>query len=195
MQNVDTLMIRDPNTLSAAAASILSRPKQQQVEPKKKDYSTLQPSVEETVRRMQIVEEAVKLELQKHGLHDWSLKWNSRSKTQAGACEYLTKKIVLSTAFVARCPEAEVYNTILHEIAHAIVGVSHNHDPVWRNAARAIGCTGDRCHNVVFVRAPLLLTCVQGCFASPRMKQVRKTIINKICKQCKGSLIYVKNTT
>ncbi len=35
--------------------------------------------------------------------------------------------------------------TILHEIAHALVGPGHGHDSVWRTQALKIGCTGSRC--------------------------------------------------
>ena len=37
-----------------------------------------------------------------------------------------------------------IENTVLHEIAHAIVGAEHHHDRVWRDCAQRIGCTGDR---------------------------------------------------
>ena len=40
--------------------------------------------------------------------------------------------------------EAEVRETILHEIAHARVGASHGHDAVWQAEARRIGSTGRR---------------------------------------------------
>ena len=34
-----------------------------------------------------------------------------------------------------------IRDTILHEIAHALVGPCHGHDAVWRQKAREIGCT------------------------------------------------------
>lgn len=37
-----------------------------------------------------------------------------------------------------------IENTILHEIAHAIVGASHHHDKVWKDCAQRIGCDGSR---------------------------------------------------
>jgi len=37
-----------------------------------------------------------------------------------------------------------IENTVLHEIAHAIVGNEHYHDRVWKECAQRIGCTGDR---------------------------------------------------
>lgn len=37
-----------------------------------------------------------------------------------------------------------IEDTVLHEIAHAIVGNKHHHDKVWRDCAQRIGCTGSR---------------------------------------------------
>jgi SWI/SNF-related matrix-associated actin-dependent regulator 1 of chromatin subfamily A len=39
--------------------------------------------------------------------------------------------------------EQQFKDTILHEIAHAIVGPHHGHDEVWRGKAVEIGCTGN----------------------------------------------------
>jgi Zn finger protein HypA/HybF involved in hydrogenase expression len=41
--------------------------------------------------------------------------------------------------------EQEVKNTLLHEIAHALVGPHHGHDRVWRAKALELGCNGSRC--------------------------------------------------
>lgn len=38
----------------------------------------------------------------------------------------------------------KIQDTVLHEIAHAIVGNNHHHDRVWRDCAQRIGCTGSR---------------------------------------------------
>ena len=37
-------------------------------------------------------------------------------------------------------------DTILHEMAHALVGQVHGHDAVWQ--AQVLGCSGRRCHDV-----------------------------------------------
>ena len=39
-------------------------------------------------------------------------------------------------------------DTLLHEIAHAIVGPGHAHDAVWQTAARRIDCKAKRCSTV-----------------------------------------------
>lgn len=38
----------------------------------------------------------------------------------------------------------KIKDTVLHEIAHAIVGNNHYHDKVWKDCAQRIGSTGSR---------------------------------------------------
>ncbi|WP_028637467.1 SprT-like domain-containing protein [Nocardioides sp. URHA0032] len=82
--------------------------------------------------------------LDEHGLQDWRLAFD-RAKRRAGVCRSDRKEIGLSGPLTALHPEAEVRDTILHEIAHALVGPRHGHDEVWRATALRIGCTGLRC--------------------------------------------------
>jgi predicted SprT family Zn-dependent metalloprotease len=82
--------------------------------------------------------------MNEHGLHDWSLTFDN-AKTRAGVCRQATRQIGLSRPLTRLHSEAEVHDTILHEVAHAIVGATHHHDAVWRAKAREIGCSGERC--------------------------------------------------
>lgn len=82
--------------------------------------------------------------LAEHGLHDWTATLD-RAKTRAGACRFASRQVSLSGPLTRLHSEREVRDTILHEIAHALVGPRHGHDEVWRRAARAIGCSGARC--------------------------------------------------
>lgn len=79
-----------------------------------------------------------------HGLDGWSVSLD-RAKTRAGACRFRTRQITLSRHLTALHSEDEVRDTILHEIAHALVGAGHGHDRHWRATALAIGCSGQRC--------------------------------------------------
>ena len=45
--------------------------------------------------------------------------------------------------------EADLRNTIRHELAHIAVGPGQGHGPVWKREAVRMGCTGDRCHEMV----------------------------------------------
>ena len=82
--------------------------------------------------------------LDQHGLTAWTLVLD-RAKRRAGVCRHACREIGLSAPLAALHPEAEVRDTLLHEIAHALVGPQHGHDEVWRAAALRIGCTGRRC--------------------------------------------------
>jgi hypothetical protein len=79
-----------------------------------------------------------------HGLSGWVLVFDE-AKTRAGICRADRLQIGLSRVLTELHSEHEVRDTVLHEIAHALVGVGHGHDAVWRAKARAIGCSGSRC--------------------------------------------------
>ena len=82
--------------------------------------------------------------LAEHGLSGWTVGLD-RAKTRAGACHYSRRLITLSAPLTRLHTEDDVRDTILHEIAHALVGPRHRHDAVWRAKALEIGCTGQRC--------------------------------------------------
>ncbi|ABL83305.1 MULTISPECIES: SprT family zinc-dependent metalloprotease [unclassified Nocardioides] len=82
--------------------------------------------------------------LDQHGLTTWTLVLD-RAKQRAGVCRHARREIGLSAPLTTLHPEPEVRDTILHEIAHALVGPRRGHDEVWRAAALRIGCSGQRC--------------------------------------------------
>lgn len=94
-------------------------------------------------------EKAVKTMAEKamwdHGLiqKGWTFKW-SRAKHDFGYCYHSRKQINLSKPLCLINEETAIMDTILHEIAHALVGNSHGHDRVWRAKAIEIGCNGVR---------------------------------------------------
>ncbi len=91
--------------------------------------------------------------LREHGLDDWTIVAD-RAKTRAGVCRFTKRQIGLSAPLTTLHSEGEVLDTILHEIAHALVGPQHGHDAVWRAKARAIGCSGERCVSSDSPRVP-----------------------------------------
>lgn len=84
--------------------------------------------------------------MSKHGLiqRGWRFEFNNR-KRSLGLCNETTKTIFLSRIFVRQLPESKVVDTILHEIAHALVGCRHGHNSIWKRKALEIGCNGNRC--------------------------------------------------
>jgi predicted SprT family Zn-dependent metalloprotease len=91
--------------------------------------------------------------MKRHGLTDWTLVFDN-AKTRAGVCRYDRRQIGLSQPLTRFHVDEEVRDTILHEIAHALVGPNHGHDKVWRLKAREIGSTGERCITSVAGRLP-----------------------------------------
>src|SRR5262245_21094659 len=79
-----------------------------------------------------------------HGLHGWTFAFN-RAKQTLGLCRYERKTIELSVYFVDGNGPEEVRDTLLHEIAHALVGPDHGHDAVWKAKAVAVGARPERC--------------------------------------------------
>lgn len=111
------------------------------------------PGTEKSVRAREM---AVELMTQ-HKLFGWEFAFNDNVR-RAGVCFYPTKarpgRIELSVHYVELNDEAEVRDTILHEIAHALVGRGHGHDAVWKAKCREIGAKPERCYDSSKVAMP-----------------------------------------
>lgn len=87
--------------------------------------------------------------MDEHGLTDWEFGLNTNVR-RAGVCFYPRRggpgRIELSAHFVERNGDDEVRDTILHEVAHALVGPGHGHDAVWRAMCVRVGARPQRCY-------------------------------------------------
>ncbi|MEY4571503.1 MAG: hypothetical protein RLZ10_714 [Bacteroidota bacterium] len=122
-----------------------------------------------------------------HGISNmgWRFKFDS-AKRRFGCCKYRSKTITLSMYLTELNSADEVKNTILHEIAHALVGVGNGHNEVWKSKAKEIGCSGERCYNsekVVTVKGNYEATCV-GCNRVHRKYRMRSNV--QSCGYCSG---------
>lgn len=81
-----------------------------------------------------------------HNLLDkgWYFEFDN-SKRRLGCCKFRSKRITLSKHITLINDETIIRNTILHEIAHALVGFKEGHGSIWRQKAIEIGCDGNRC--------------------------------------------------
>lgn len=89
---------------------------------------------------LKAAETLAKALMAKHGLTEWEFMW-TRGKRTFGVC-HTSKKgkfIKLSKILVGLNEEWKVKDTILHEIAHALVGHKHGHDKVWKAKCVEIG--------------------------------------------------------
>ena len=76
--------------------------------------------------------------MNEHNLHDWDI-CEAHSRKFYGRCCYSEKWILLSRYLIPKCKDEYTKNTIIHEIAHALVGPGHAHDEVWYKKFMEIG--------------------------------------------------------
>lgn len=86
--------------------------------------------------------------LEKHELKDYKFQWLKRLSRWncAGKCIYKKKLIKLQPTFVEKNSIEDITNTLLHEIAHALMP-KHNHNKFWKRKAIEIGCSGERLYS------------------------------------------------
>lgn len=84
-----------------------------------------------------------------HGIYpEWEFKFD-RSRIRHGQAREVTlrgrpvKQINASRYITELSTEEGFKDTILHEIAHVLVGLEHMHDEIWLKKANAIGSTGN----------------------------------------------------
>ena len=118
-----------------------------------------------------------------HGLVGWRIKLD-HARRRAGQCDFTNKTISLSRLYVRYADIDHIRDTILHEIAHALVGPRHGHDAVWRQKAREIGCTATRCHSLSFARARWVMKCPNDCFSVERHRKKS----GLVCAYCGSSV-------
>lgn len=100
-----------------------------------------------------------------HGL--WQKGWTlhtSRALRTFGACSHHLKRIKLSVHLVELNTEEKVRDTILHEIAHALLPREAFHGPLWKDKARSIGARPVACYSskdVTFVPGKYVGTCTK----------------------------------
>ncbi|WP_446667447.1 SprT-like domain-containing protein [Janibacter limosus] len=82
--------------------------------------------------------------MDEHGPEDWRLVVD-RAKKRAGVCRAAERTIGLSGPLTALHSPEQVRDTVLHEIAHALVGPRHGHGPRWQAMASSIGAAPERC--------------------------------------------------
>ena len=115
-----------------------------------------------------------------------------RAKRRAGCCRYSKKEITLAKAYAEQEELKEIKNTILHEIAHALVGPKHGHNEIWKQKALEIGCDAERYHFVVFSKPKYKLTCSNSCFEATRYRINQNFLKSRICFKCKEQLLVIK---
>jgi predicted SprT family Zn-dependent metalloprotease len=130
--------------------------------------------------------------IEKHGLTDWSFKFN-RNKRRLGVCKQDDKRIELSEHYVLHNDLEHVTDTILHEIAHALVGTEHGHDDVWKEMALSIGSTPSSCSSTAKMPDGYWQARCPGCLTVFTRHRRPRRLKGRYCVACgpdRGQLIF-----
>ena len=127
-------------------------------------------------------------EMDKNNLFDWGLELDF-AKVRAGACHFGEKKITFSRNFIKNSKHNDIKDTILHEIAHALVGSKNGHNKVWKEMAIKLGCTARRCHTLEFSEYKWIRFCPNQCWE----QKIHRRKSNLICKKCGSAVLYKLN--
>lgn len=121
--------------------------------------------------------------MKKHGLEDWTFQL-STARRRYGVCMLRVKTIKLSAPLAILNSEESVRDTILHEIAHALVGRGHGHDRIWQAKALEIGCDGKaRYGDEVIVPAKRFVGECPHCHHKYYRDRIRRSSCSKCSKQ------------
>ena len=127
----------------------------------------------------------------RHGLHGWTFGFNRR-KRSLGLCRYGIRAIELSIYFTDRNAAEEIRDTLLHEIAHALVGPGHGHDVVWKAKCREVGARPERCGQADMPDGRWQARCggCGGLFSRHRRPKQLKGWFCRTCGPERGTLIW-----
>ena len=147
----------------------------------------IQPKSKRTLHRCQDLRLLAKDLFAAYNIREWNFIFD-RAKSRCGACDFDTKTISISLHFVhnPKTTRHHLHDILLHEIAHALTP-EHDHDDVWKNVAKSIGCSG-RMYAPHHAHPPtyrLRCPCRSVDF---RRHIVHKAHENTVCTDCDGDV-------
>jgi predicted SprT family Zn-dependent metalloprotease len=146
---------------------------------------TVSDQFEERLKIVESVHQSALDLLAKHGLEKWHFQFD-HSTRRAGCCYFRDQLITMAFDLARTGSDEDIRDTILHEIAHALVGKKHNHDAVWKAKALEIGCTGERTHQLEFAQPRWTVTCENRCWNHTAQQRNSRLI----CRKCGSKLVY-----
>jgi predicted SprT family Zn-dependent metalloprotease len=126
----------------------------------------------------------------------WRVKL-ARGSGRLGSCYYNKKLIKLARHHVLNGTEAEIIDTIRHEVAHALAGPLAKHGPEWKRWAIRLGCRPrSHAHNITYQMPYKFILHCPVCAKDIQKRRVRvsmrrlQTLYHPQCgKQTIGRLI------
>lgn len=116
--------------------------------------------------------------LREHGLY--SKGWRTcftKADNFLARCYYDEKRIQINVIMLQSVSEADYMQTVLHEIAHALIGPGFGHGPEWINKAKEIGLSDP-------------VACIKGNFSIDKGRSLKPTevkekrVFHRLDKQC-----------
>ena len=77
--------------------------------------------------------------------NDWCMVWD-KSVRRYGQCRYHKQEVGISKHMTKLNSIEETKDVVLHEIAHALTGMGHGHDVVWKRMCVKVGARPERCY-------------------------------------------------
>ena len=126
--------------------------------------------------------------LKDFNLSDWSICFDN-AKRRAGACVYNKKELSFSVHFLRNSSQKEVHDTLLHEIAHALVGPKNGHNDIWKKKAMEIGCSAKVYQDYEFSKPKWIKFCSGGCWEQTCFRRKNQLI----CRSCGSKVSFKTN--
>jgi len=122
----------------------------------------------------------------------WSFRFN-RNKRRLGVCKQDDRRIELSEHYVLRNTREHVLDTILHELAHALVGTQHGHDDVWKDMCARLGASPSSCSSTAVMPEGYWQARCPGCATVFTRHRRPRRLRGRYCVACgpdQGQLVF-----
>lgn len=77
--------------------------------------------------------------MRRNGLRGWKFFYYEDMKPM-GVCSHRNRSIGISAPLLHLIKAEETFDTILHEIAHALIAPENKHNKAWKDKCKEIGC-------------------------------------------------------
>lgn len=137
------------------------------------------------------IEKLTKEKLTEYNLNTWHVVIGNGRRLY-GCCRYSKKEIWLSLQFINSATDEQILDVILHEIAHALVGLGIGHGKRWKVEAKKLGAIPKSIVKGINIDMAWIATCSKCGKIFNRMKRTKQGKIY-LCNKCHVELKYKRN--